>query len=95
MGFNGNNTVRLIVTVSGKVHGDDQEELDKAAGEQCQGVQGRVCHPDGQTDKPKKRSAGTTLGQEERRTHRPGVLKAEAGGSHAQPGGKTKALTET
>lgn len=50
------------------------------------GVQGRVCHPDGQTDKPKKRSAGTTLGQEVRRTHRPGVLKAEAGDGEAEKG---------
>lgn len=32
MGFNGNNTVRLMVTVSGKVHGDDQEELEKEEG---------------------------------------------------------------
>lgn len=32
MGFNGNNTVRVMVTVSGKVHGDDQEELEKGAG---------------------------------------------------------------
>lgn len=29
MGFNGDNTVRLMGTVSGKVHGDDQEELEK------------------------------------------------------------------
>lgn len=83
MGFNGNNIVTLIVTVSGKVHGDDQEELDKAAGNSVRGFR-EECHPDGQTDKPTKRAAGTPLGQEVRRTHRSGVLKAEAGGSHVQ-----------
>lgn len=50
------------VAMKGRARRPEREAEDSV------GVQRKACHPEGQTDKPKERSAAITLGQEVRRS---------------------------